>query len=95
MKKLALLLLIPSLSFGAIPTPAQVDQAGSCFEQIIICGIAGKLYVNAAKALLESGTIPVFGSTTTVTVPQALIDETVNKYQSKKQACVAAFNTCP
>jgi hypothetical protein len=96
MRKVFFLLLIPSLSFGATPTPAQVDQAASCFRAILDCAIDGIRYVNASKSIFDAGgafTVP--GSTNTVAIPQALIDETVNKYQGKKQACVTAFNTCP
>lgn len=98
MRQLKVLFLVSFLSvssFGANPTPAQVDQAGSCFDQLIACGLDGKRYVNAAKPMLLTGTVIVFGSTTPVTVPQAVIDEIVGKYQDKKQACVNAYLTCP
>lgn len=94
--RVLLLILVPSLSFGAIPTPAQVDAAADCFRKISDCAVDGIRYTSAAKGLFASGgTFIVPGSTNTVTIPQTLIDEVVNKYQGKKQACVEAFNACP
>jgi hypothetical protein len=97
MKRVLLIIFMAqTAALGAVPTPAQVDAAKACFYKIVECGIDGVRYANAAESLLDNGgNLTVPGSTTTVAVPQVLIDETVDKYKTKKQACVAAFNTCP
>lgn len=97
MKKLFFLLFIPSLSFGAV-TEAQVDQANACAQAIFACSTDLLRYTQNVKALFRSGfTVPVAGSTTTVTIPQTLQDEIINVqgYQTKKGNCVTAFNSCP
>lgn len=98
MKKiLALLLLIPSVSFGAV-TQAQVDQAKATNQQMFSCYIAMNTYLNGVDYLLKSGfKVTVPGSTTTVTIPQSLQDEAVDvpRYQAKKACYPAAFGTFP
>lgn len=62
------------------------------------CYIAMNNYVNGVEYLLKSGfKVSVPGSTTTVTIPQALQDEAVdlNRYSANKNCYVGAFGVFP
>lgn len=97
MKKLFLLLLMPSLSWGAV-TQAQAQQAQQGARELMQAAQALLIYANQVNALFNTGfTLTVAGSTETVTIPQATQDKLIDvaKYNALKANLVAVFNQLP
>lgn len=98
MKRAFLLILLPSVSFGANISPAQVQAAKNGATAIIQCGIDILKFVNGVDILIRQNfEVGIVGSTETVALSQAQKDRVIDTsvYQAKKQACVDAFNTLP
>lgn len=87
MRKLIwLLVLTPTLGWGAV-TQQQVDQATAANQKMFDCYIAMNTYLANVNYLMKNNfKVSVPGSTTTITIPQALQDEAVDvpKYNTKK-----------
>lgn len=98
MKKLAVLLLLPSLSWGANVTQAQVQQAKDAAAQIMATSQQLFSYANFINEQFNAGfTLQVAQSTSTFTMPTAMQNDLVNvaKYSALKAALVAEFNLLP
>ena len=97
MKTLALIFLLPVLSFGAV-TQQDVDNAKTANDKMLACYIAMNTYIANVNYLFKNNfKVSVPGSTTTITIPQNLQDEAVDvpKYTGFKNCFVNAFGTFP
>lgn len=96
-KVMWLLLVIPSMGWGAV-TQQQVDQAKDANDKMLACYLSMNTYLaNVAYLFKSNFKVSVPGSTTTITIPQALQDEAIDvpKYTTKKNCFVDAFNQLP
>jgi hypothetical protein len=98
MRTLLIVLLSVSNSLASNVTQAQVQQAQQGSQAVFNCAVELLSYTSYANSLFNSNfELSVNGSTSTVTIPNALknslIDTTV--YAAKKQKCLDAYNTLP
>lgn len=98
MKKLAFLLFLPSLSWGANVTQAQAQQAKDAAAQLMQTSQTLFAYANYINAQFDNGfTLQVAQSTSTFTMPTVMQNDLINiaKYNALKAALVAEFNLLP
>lgn len=98
MKRFIVLLLLPSLSWGANVTQAQVQQAKDAAFQLMQTSQQLYAYANFINAQFDSGFIlQVAQSTSAFQMPAAMQSDLVNvaKYNALKAALVTEFNQLP
>lgn len=90
-----LLVLIPSLSFGAI-TPNQIKQVQTVSSEMRGTLLNLQLFVSQVRGLIENGNSYSLGfSTNTVALTTEQQQDIVNYYNSLKTQLVTEFNQLP
>lgn len=87
------MILAPQISWGAV-TQQDVDNAKAANQKMLDCYIKMNTYLSNVDYLFKNNfKVSVPGSTTTITIPQALQDEAVDipKYNTKKNCFIDGF----